>query len=174
MAIAATNNSIIIGSLHNTGEELLELLKSCPENCINTIPFEGSWTVAQVADHITLSNISIARALSLEGIPINRAPDERAGELKDIFLDFSKKFKAPVFIVPAKDVYAKEELIHNLEHSIHTIKEVSDHTDLSVLINHPAFGDISKLEILYFVWFHTQRHLQQVKNILQYPEGKKQ
>ena len=31
--------------------------------------------------------------------------------------------------------------------------------------SHPAFGDISKLEILHFVLFHTQRHLRQIKLI---------
>lgn len=172
MPITSANNSIVIESMNATGVELIHLLKSTTEAKVNMVPFEGSWTIAQVADHITLSNTSIAKALSLAGTPMNRAADERAGELEDIFLDFSKKYKAPDFIIPAKDVYEKEVLIHQLERSFSTIKEVSDQTDLSVLINHPAFGDISKLEILYFVWFHTQRHLQQVKNILQYLEGK--
>ncbi|MBN8673606.1 MAG: DinB family protein [Chitinophagales bacterium] len=174
MPITSTNIGMITGSLNTTAMELVSLLKSCPENRMNNIPFEGSWTIAQVADHLFLSNTSIAKALSLEGTSINRAADERAGELEAIFLDFSKKYKAPDFIIPAKELYGKEELIHQLEHSFSTIKEVSDHTDLAVLINHPAFGDISKLEILYFVWFHTQRHLQQVKNILHYLEGKQQ
>lgn len=174
MPITSANNFIVIESMNATGVELMELLKKSPGAIINTIPFEESWTIAQVADHITLSNTSIAKALSLTGTPINRAADERAGELEDIFLDFSKKYKAPDFILPAKDVYEKEVLIHHLERSFSTIKEASDQTDLAVLINHPAFGDISKLEILYFVWFHTQRHLQQVKNILHYLEGKQQ
>lgn len=160
--------------MNATGIELASLLKHIPDAMINAVPFEESWTIAQVADHITLSNTSIAKALSLAGIPINRAPDERAGELEDIFLDFSKKFKAPDFILPTRELYEKEELIYQLEQSFRAIKEVSDHSDLPVLINHPAFGDISKLEILYFVWFHTQRHLQQVKNILHYLEGKQQ
>lgn len=174
MPITSANNCIVIESMNATGVELINLLKNTTEAKVNTVPFEGSWTIAQVADHITLSNTSIAKALSLTGTPINRAADERAGELEEIFLDFSKKYKAPDFILPAKDVYEKEVMIHHLERSFSTIKEVSDQTDLSVLINHPAFGDISKLEILYFVWFHTQRHLQQVKNILHYLEGKQQ
>lgn len=174
MPITSANNSIVIESMNATGVELTELLKKSPEAIINTIPFEESWTIAQVADHITLSNTSIAKALSLAGTPVNRAPDERAGELEDIFLDFSKKYKAPDFILPSKELYIKDELTHQLEQSFRVIQEVSDQTDLSVLINHPAFGDISKLEILYFVWFHTQRHLQQVRNILHYLEGKQQ
>ncbi|MBL7710588.1 MAG: DinB family protein [Chitinophagaceae bacterium] len=173
MPITSANNCIVFESMNATGVELIHLLKSTAEAKVNMVPFEGSWTIAQVADHITLSNTSIAKALSLAGTPINRAADERAGELEDIFLDFSKKYKAPGFIIPTQDVYEKEELINQLEQSFTAIKEASS-TDLAVLINHPAFGDISKLEILYFVWFHTQRHLQQVKNILYYLEGKQQ
>lgn len=174
MPIISANNSIIIDAMNATSVELINVLKSTAEAKFNTVAFKGSWTIAQVADHIILSNTSIAKALSLAGTPINRAPDERAGELEAIFLDFSKKYKAPDFIIPAKELYGKEELVHQLEHSFSAIIDVSDHTDLAVLINHPAFGDISKLEILYFVWFHTQRHLQQVKNILHYLEGKQQ
>lgn len=173
MPVTSAPNTTITDSVSATAAELILFLKDTPEAAINTVPFEESWTIAQVADHITLSNISITRALSLQGAAINRVPDERTVELQDIFLDFSKKFKAPGFILPSKEVYIKEELIHQLEQSFTALREAGNETDLSVLINHPAFGDISKLEILYFVWFHTQRHLQQVKNISRHLQGKR-
>lgn len=172
MPAPSTHIETITGLLNATAIELAGFLENCPEDRMNSSPFEESWTIAQVADHLTLSNHSVAKALSLTGVPVNRAPDERADELEEIFLDFSKQYKAPEFIMPTTELYLKNELLQRLRESFRAIKETAEQTDLFVLINHPAFGDISKLEILYFVWFHTQRHLRQVKNILHYLEGK--
>ncbi|MBS1653867.1 MAG: DinB family protein [Bacteroidetes bacterium] len=157
----------LFAELSATQQELVNLLNNFSATAINQVPFEGSWTAAQVADHVTLSNFSIARALQLKGNTINREPDERAGELKDLFLDFNRKFKSPDFIVPTKNEYDKTELIYQLHSSIDKIQEAADTAVLTELITHPAFGDITKLEILHFVLYHTQRHLQQVKNIQQ-------
>jgi hypothetical protein len=155
----------LLAELSTTQQELVNLLNSFSTVTINQIPLEGSWTAAQVADHVSLSNFSIARALQLKGNSINREPDERAGELKDLFLDFNRKFKSPDFIVPTKTEYDKSELLYQLHSSIDKIQEEVEAAVLTELITHPAFGDITKLEILYFVLYHTQRHIQQVKNI---------
>ncbi len=40
-------------------------------------------------------------------------------------------------------------------------------TDLSQIMNLSVFGDITKVELLYFVLYHTQRHIHQLKNILE-------
>ena len=45
------------------------------------------------------------------------------------------------------------------------MKEVSFPANLSEMINHPAFGDITKFEILHFVLYHTQRHIHQLEKI---------
>lgn len=132
---------------------------------LNTLPFEGSWSAAQVADHVTKSNRSIAKALLLKGAIINRNPFERVQELKGIFLDFSTKLKSPDFILPDEDHFEKETVISKLLESLRKIKEAATHTELLEMINHPAFGDITKFEILHFVVYHTQRHAHQLENI---------
>jgi hypothetical protein len=155
----------LLVSLDTTITSLLEIInKFTPQN-INSIPFEGSWTAAQVADHLTKSTISITRALGLTGTKINRDPDERIQELKDIFLNFSTKLKSPDFILPTRDYYEKEVIIAHLTHWLVKLKEIAKDADLSEMIKHPAFGDITKFEILHFVLYHTQRHTYQLKNI---------
>lgn len=152
--------------LDNSTSEFLKLVSSFSEEEINRMPFENSWSAAQVADHVTRSNFSIAKALQLNGTPINRDPAERVEELKDIFLDFATKLRSPSFILPTQDSYEKKTLMARLQHSIEKITELSKETDLTEMINHVAFGDITKLEILHFVIYHTQRHTRQLENIL--------
>ncbi len=142
-----------------------QAVKSFGNELINKVPFTGSWTAAQVADHITRSNNSISKALMLKGSSINRDPGERIPELKEIFLDFTTKLNAPEFILPDRGDYTEESVLARLGQSFTKIKGLSNRAELSEIINHPAFGDITKFEILYFVLYHTQRHIHQLENI---------
>lgn len=164
-----TTGTIQIASLINNIEQvtdtLVQLLQSIDEPNFNQKPGADKWSVAQVADHIRLSNNSVAKALALKGKPVDRNPGERIDELKKIFLDFQKKYQSPDFIVPSKDIYDPKLLLKELQESIHLIRERMYEDNLDELINHPAFGDISKFEILHFVLYHTQRHLRQIKEI---------
>ena len=62
-------------SIDETTSELLKVLSSFNEHQINTVPFENSWTAAQVADHINKSNISMIKSLSEEGKASGRNGD---------------------------------------------------------------------------------------------------
>lgn len=153
----------LMAQLEQTTSRLLQLVEAFGQQEINDIPFEGSWTAAQVADHITKSNSSIAKALTLKGSEINRDPGERIQELKEIFLDFNTRLKSPNFILPSQDIYEREIVIRELGESVERVKEIAREQDLSEMISHPAFGDITKYEILHFVLYHTQRHIHQLE-----------
>lgn len=155
----------LIHHIEQVNEMLVQLLHSIDERNFNQSPGPGKWSIAQVADHIRLSNNSVAKALALKGTAVDRNPAERVSELKKMFLDFQTKYQSPDFIVPPKDIYDQELLLKDLQASIQLIRDRMYEDDLDELINHPAFGDISKFEILHFVLYHTQRHLQQIKAI---------
>src|SRR5690242_10235466 len=94
--------------LDDTTSEFLRCVSLFDENEINKIPFEGSWTGAQVAEHVTRSNRGITKELQKEGKACDREPDAGVDQIKSIFLNFTKKLKSPEFILPAKSVYEKE------------------------------------------------------------------
>ncbi|MFA6059548.1 MAG: DinB family protein [Taibaiella sp.] len=172
METEENSSDIMPQGFATVSQSLLHLANSFSEKGFNTIPFEGSWTAAQVIDHITKSNKSIAQALSLEGKPADRKPDERTPELAKIFLDFKTKLKSPDFILPTQDIYQKASLIATLESSIEKLKEGVGNTSLIDAIEHQAFGEITKLELLYFVVYHTQRHMHQLQHIYEIVENK--
>lgn len=166
------NTTEFFKTYNNVTTELLQLLSSTEEKKINTVPFKDSWTAAQVAEHIKKSNRSITQAMNLEGKATERNPEERTPELKKMFLNFEIKFKSPDFILPTESNYEKDKLITDLKKSIEHLEKVSNEVNLSESIKHPAFGEVTKLELLYFVLYHTQRHLHQIKNILSEIENK--
>ena len=151
--------------LDETASEILETISLYNEKEINAVALEDSWTVAQVADHLTKSNHSILQALDIHSFRYRPNADLRKEELEDQFLNFSVKFKSPGFILPDKNYYDKRELIKKFSDSFKNLHYKSNHTNLSETINHRSFGDITKLELIYFVWYHSQRHLRQIKNI---------
>lgn len=76
---------------------LLFNMNTFSQEALNQIPFEGSWTPAQVIVHITKSNLSIVQVLSQKGKPTNRLPDQQVDGLKNIFCSISyRKTYLPV------------------------------------------------------------------------------
>jgi hypothetical protein len=166
MATDTINTKEIFTALDKTSTELLQLVSSTAENIINTVPYRNSWTAAQLATHINKSNKAIGQALNMEGKVVERDPGARIGELKSMFLNFDIKFKSPEFIRPEVANYQKAIVVSDLKKSIEQLRTAGHKTVLTEIINLPAFGEITKLELLYFVLYHTQRHIHQLKNIL--------
>jgi PhnB protein len=145
--------------------EFLQIVSSFNEIEINSMAFEGSWTAAQVADHVRKSNNGIAQALQMKGRRGERSADQRVAELEAVFLNFDKKLSSPKFILPAQKTYDRLVLIERLERSIERIRQERGNADLAEIIDLSTLGTISKWELLHFVVFHTQRHIHQLKNI---------
>lgn len=153
-------------SLDNTWTEISDLIASTNESIVNAVPFEGSWTAAQLVTHVTKSNRAIVQGMQMEGKATERNPREGVQKLKEMFLNFDTKFKSPEFIVPENKVYDKEMVVASLNKSIEQLKTERIKVDLIEMIHLPVLGEITKLELMYFVLYHTQRHIHQLKEIV--------
>ena len=152
-------------SFEDAGSQFLQTASSFTEDEINAVAYKDCWTAAQVAEHVTRSNEFIAQALAADGSVTDRNADMRAGELKKMFLDFTVKMVSPDMILPTRFFYEKEEVVDNLKRSIMKLRQLAKTVNLSEAIDDPIFGNITKLELLYFVMYHTQRHTHQLENI---------
>lgn len=166
MTTGTLNTKQLFTSLKEIWAELVTMISSTNELSINAMPFEGSWTAAQLATHVTKSNKAIVQGLHMEGKPAHRNPEEGVPHLRELFLNFETKFQSPEFIVPENKQYDKEAVVAALNRSIEQLKEDGIKVDLTEIINLPVFGEITKLELLHFVLYHTQRHIHQLKKIL--------
>jgi hypothetical protein len=140
MVIERLNTQELFTSLNEIWSEFLNLVFSVDEQDINIVPFEDSWTVAQLATHVTKSNKAIVQALQMEGKLCNRNADERTNELRKTFLDFTVKFQSPEFIIPEKKEYKKEAVVQQLENSIEQLRQLRTKANLYEIIMLPAFG----------------------------------
>src|SRR5258708_17270291 len=100
------------GQVKETETAIIGDLDRFSEEQLNIVPFEGSWTGGQVAEHL-LKSAGVADVVFGHTAPTSRPPDEKVPMLR-IFLDFSIKMKSPDFIIPSDGFHPKKPLIDGL------------------------------------------------------------
>lgn len=163
-------NKPINDELAATGRELQQVLSSFSPEQINTIPFEGSWTAGQVAEHVLKSVSGTLQNVQSEVSPTKRNPTEYAVLLNDTFLNFNLKFSSPDFILPTDGPKNKEALLGSLADAMARLEKAARTEDLSATctaFEMPTMGPLTRIEWLTFANAHTLRHIHQLKNIKQ-------
>jgi hypothetical protein len=165
MMIETINKTELLDQIDEAVSQLIDLMSTLDENEVNTIPYQGSWTAGQLFQHITKSTEAIVKAMQEQGNNVDRDPAENIANLKKIFLDFSTKLESPDFIIPEEGTYEKVVSIQKLGGSFQQLRASVNDADLTVVVPKSPIGDATKLEMLHFVLYHTQRHLHQMKKI---------
>lgn len=163
-------NSELRGQIEEAFSDLDSTFSKFSGAQINIIPFEGSWTAGETAQHLILSGKDIGNVLKKADKDPGRKPDENVEKLRAIFSDYSTKMKAPEFIEPEKKDYNKNEQQKELKKIETEVLEAIDTLDLTKLCTEhefPGIGNLTRLEIINFINFHTRRHTHQMKDIFQ-------
>ena len=158
----------ILIEMNDTTNKLVQTISTFPRERFNTIPFEGSWTAAQVSDHILKSVSGVLELLYAPTKPTERQPNEKTEAIKAMFLDFKTKMKSPEFVLPGESPIEKEKLLTAWENTKAKITEAIKTLNLSetcTAFELPGFGEFTRAEWIYFAMYHTQRHTHQLENI---------
>ncbi|MBT1703785.1 DinB family protein [Chryseosolibacter indicus] len=131
-------------------------------------PQPGSWSAAEVAEHVVLSDQGMYRFITGNSVPTKRKPDAHVNEIREMFLDFSFKMNSPEFIIPKGIFTSKKEIDGNLGEIVAMLtKQIGsiDLTQTCLDIDIPEFKESTRLEIVHFLIVHTQRHHHQLQKI---------
>ncbi|PZF74129.1 DinB family protein [Taibaiella soli] len=153
-------------AVKNTGSRFIDSLSAFSEADMNKTPYEGSWTGGQVAEHIVKANG--VELLFVPGTPSDRDPAQHVQAIRDIFLNFDAKYKAPERLTPQDGFHAKEPLLNTLHHQWSKLENAVQTQDLSEMcgsFEFPGIGKLTKLEVVNLIESHTQRHLRQLNKI---------
>ncbi|HPH93156.1 MAG TPA: DinB family protein [Ferruginibacter sp.] len=152
--------------LKQTQSALIAVVSSIPDDKIDVVPFEGSWTAGQVLEHLCKSVST--RILKGNVQTVSRPADEKIAFVRSIFLDFTKKYSAPDFILPLDATHNKQEQLllltgkfDRLIAALDSYNLAEECTDLTL----PGFGNFTRLEWIAFQMLHTKRHTEQLRNI---------
>lgn len=159
-----------LSDLQKASADLQNLVSAFKPGQFNIVPFEGSWTAGQVAEHILKSYRGVLEVISDEAGPTDRKPDEKIGAIKDLFLDFDIKMSSPDFVLPSAPPHNQQSLLQESKDLTAQMATAIISQDLSSTYNAfelPGFGKFTRLEWIYFLVYHLQRHNRQLNNIYQ-------
>jgi hypothetical protein len=158
----------LLQSMEQTTQALLQTIDSFTQNEFNIVPFEGSWTAAQVAEHLLKSESGLRSLFLGNTAPSNRPVDKNVKMLQDLFLDFSTKLQSPPPILPSADVKDKDLLYKALATNRAELTRLANTIDLTQTFtdySFPTVGQLTGIEWLTFVVCHSKRHIHQLNNI---------
>ncbi|HKG07007.1 MAG TPA: DinB family protein [Pedobacter sp.] len=163
-------NTEIVKSLQQSFNELTGILSALDQQQWNKVPFEGSWTPGQVADHLFMSYDAI-ETLKGNVVQTSRPIDAKRAEIEKLFLNFDIKMKSPDFIIPHEGTIEKTELLKSLELRTKELIDFAGSNDISLTCTDfelPGDGPLTRLEWLAFINVHTKRHTHQLKKMQPY------
>lgn len=158
--------------LEETRVELLGILDGLREDEINKQKDFESWSISQVCQHLIKTEelyiVAIRKGLkSKEDSFIENKPVE-------LLLDRSNKLEAPDIAKPTDELLENQVIIEKLNYARQKLHELLNTVeDPSVLSRrhylHPVFKEMLLIEWLKSLYLHEQRHIKQIKEILDGP-----
>ena len=145
------------------------LTKTIDPETYNLVPFEGSWTAGQVVEHVTIVAAGFDNLLKGSVEPTTRPVDAQVERIKTMFLDMSQKAVAGASVTPVLGDYDMQQHLAKLDVIIPSIINSVATLDLNMTctgFDIPTFGNLTRLEAVYFFLFHTKRHVNQLENIV--------
>lgn len=158
----------LISEFEGTSKELFETLLLFSDEEFNKIPFEGSWTAGQVAEHLFKSESNIPRVLKGNSKETEGNPFEKTDIIRTVFLDYTTKVQSPEFILPSADKKQTEFFIKGFEETRKELKTLMGTLDLNKTFTNfsfPQLGNLTGWELICFVVCHSKRHIRQMKII---------
>jgi len=162
-----------LSELHAGRKLLLDAVAGLSEAQWNFKPGPERWSVAEVAEHITLAEDYLFNAS--QQILTSPATPEKKAEVqgKDEIvltktLDRSRKGTAPEPLVPSHKWASHQEMIEQYTKSRdRTIAYISSTQDelRSHFYKHPAYDLLDAYQWLLFMAAHSERHILQLKEV---------
>ncbi|SDY76499.1 DinB family protein [Thermoactinomyces sp. DSM 45892] len=146
---------------------LLEELQPLSNEQYNMKPDSSRWSIAQVLDHLILTERYIVSMISkvAKENELSHTPDKPI----HFVADRSRKVEAPDRLSPKADYYAKEELVQKLEQTRkRTQSFIAEHKEEELIkrsMPHPALGDLNLKQYIEFIGYHEERHLTQIREL---------
>ncbi len=158
----------VVTAFEECSKKLQSIIERFDSADINKIPFEGSWTAGQLAEHVIKSQNIFPGLMTGKTVETMRPVEEKREMIEKIFLDFSNKMKSPDFIIPSAEPHDKEILVKEIrekrEENIAALTR-NDLTRTLPAFELPAIGTLTGREWGWFITYHTQRHIHQLENI---------
>ncbi|MBE2219303.1 MAG: DinB family protein [Ignavibacteria bacterium] len=158
----------LITEFESAFADLEAALEKFEENKFNVIPFEGSWSAAQTADHLLKANSGAAQTMLGSTKDTSREPDANEETIRSFMLDLNTKMISPEFILPSLEPIEKETMLENTRVAGNRLRNILLEENITKTCTDfalPGLGELTRYEWICFAVCHTKRHTHQINNI---------
>lgn len=175
--LTSAERTFAINELNKTHDSFTSMLDGLSKEQLNYKVAEDSWSIAECAEHLAISENSIfdmlTQTLNTEADPSRRAEVKMSDEqIIAMIVDRSKKVKTSKAFEPSGKYGSFEETVEEFKSKrkghIEYIKTTQD--DLRNRYQQFPFGIIDAYQIVLFMSAHTERHIGQMEEIMEDPD----
>ena len=172
-SLTAEERAVVIDMLEENSKKFLAAIERISETQWQFKPAADQWSVAESAEHITLSEgllLSIAQE-SLKSADEAKKASVLEGKEKAVIerlKDRSQKANAPDVLRPTGKFATRKELIEAFklarEKTMMYVKTTKDPLK-SHIVSHPLFGELTAYQWLVMIPAHANRHVDQLEEV---------
>jgi hypothetical protein len=166
--------NVALKSLQATHDAFLKSIAGLSEQQWKFKPAPDRWSVAEVSEHIAISESTILALVQGKIMASPAAPEKRADDkltdqqILTMIPDRSHKAQAPEFLKPTNRWATREELVAAFEKSrgatIDYVRNTND--DLRDHFGpHPALGTLDAYQWILLISAHSERHTKQIEEV---------
>jgi|ERR1700722_4007399 hypothetical protein len=181
--LSAEERELALKSLQATHDAFLKSITGLSEKQWRFKPAPDRWSIAEVAEHITVAESTIFGLVESKIMMSPATPDKRAEtQGKDEIIltkvpDRSRKVQAPEILKPTNRWATEDELVKTFEQErkatmdfVRTTNEdLRDH-----IYPHPVLGPLDAYQWILLISAHSERHTKQIEEVKADPNYPKQ
>ncbi len=173
-SLTAQERETAIKQFETTRDNFLKSITGLSEKQWTFKPAPDRWSVAEVAEHITISELTLGGLVQQKIMQSPAAPEKRDQvKGKDEMIlqrvpDRSHKAQAPEFLKPTGRWTTEADLVKafeqaraaNVDYIRTTNDDLRDH-----FFDHPVFGTLDGYQWLLLISAHSARHTEQIEEV---------
>lgn len=177
-ALSQGERDYAVSALHGTRKQFLDTLGPLSEAQMKWKPAPGVWSIAEVAEHLVVSEDFlpgiVAKAMAAPATPEKKKANPRETDymLIKVLPVRDHKAQAPEPLKPTGKYAGKAALMtafrtkrdRNIAYVRETKDELRDHFSA-----HPQFGELDGLQWYILMAGHSERHINQMKEVMATP-----
>lgn len=163
-----TTKENLLSDLDANTDALIERILNFDPALFDQQPADGSWSAAQLTEHIYVLDRLIFNILTGETEASQRPANEKLATIEAVMNNRSRTIKAPDPIVPLGKVKDQQVLITKIitaRKDIHKLIQTADLSPICLGFIHKGFGPMTRLEWIVFLMVHSERHFHQYQRI---------
>ena len=156
--------------LDNNTRLFLDILDTVPPDKLHQKNAQTAWCIMDCAEHMLICEQGVARALQGAAEPVtDRAPNSKVPDISHSFMDFDKRLRVMGEPDTLEGGYqSTADFSKAFRQNRESVKATLQKEPVDWLckdMEHPIFGFMTRIEWVYYLIYHTERHLQQINRI---------